>query len=64
MKSNDNGIAMPISKSTLNELLNETKETLATGIQFQAPKSNFSAIDLWKVQRQQRSSLDLRRRLN
>ena len=86
MKSNDNGIAMPVSKSTLAGLLKETKETLAldinmngsnlsfksiemelkkTAIAIQHPNHKcFGAVDMWKVQKQKRTALDLRRRVN
>jgi len=56
------GIVTPITKNEMNELLKETKETLATGIT-QPSKSNqrFGAIDLWKLRKNTRTSLSLRR---
>ena len=86
MKSNESGIAMPVSKSALNELLKETKETLALDIHHDGNKFSFKpidmvskkingtvqhssnncfgAVDMWKVQKQKRTALDLRRRVN
>ena len=63
MKLSTDGMAMPISKDELNELLKETKETIALNCNNQNITS-FAVVDLWNVQKKHRSALDLRRRLN
>lgn len=63
MNSNTVSMAMPISKEELNELMKETKETIALNCNHQNT-TGFAAVDLWNVQKKHRSALDLRRRLN
>jgi hypothetical protein len=63
MKRNIDAMGMPISKEELNELLKETKETIALNCG-QQNTAGFAAVNLWNVQKKHRSALDLRRRLN
>ena len=54
-------MAMPMSKEELNELLKETKETIALNCDLQIT-SIFGPVDLWNLQKKHRSALDIRRR--
>lgn len=49
MKSSNNNLFASLSKATLQVLTAEVKETLATS---RVEKNIFTATDLWKVQRQ------------
>lgn len=60
MKNETMGIN-PMSKSDLKELLKETKETIATDVKNQR---SFSVVDLWNVQKRQRTSISMRRSLS
>lgn len=60
MKNETMGIN-PMSKSDLKELLKETKETIATDVKNQR---SFSVVDLWNVQKRQRTSTSMRRSLS
>jgi hypothetical protein len=62
MKTDVVGIGMPINKNDLKELLKETKETLAVEVKTEATTRAFGAIDLWNVQKKQRTSLAMMRR--
>jgi hypothetical protein len=62
MKSEAMGVGTPLSKKDLKELLTETKETIAVDLK---PGSNhtFNYVDLWNVQKKQRSASQMRRKL-
>ncbi len=64
MKSEAMGVGTPFSKKDLEELLQETKETLAVGVQTGSNNRTFGYLDLWSLQKRQTSSAtSLRRRL-
>jgi hypothetical protein len=54
----------PISKSDLTELLKETKETVATDVKVDDNQRSFGVVDLWNVQKRQRTSISMRRSLS
>ncbi len=60
MKSEAMGIAIPVNKEKLKELLTETKETLAVDIK--GSNRSFGAVDLWNVQKKQKTSTSMMRR--
>ena len=50
------GIIIPIDNNGLNELLIETKETIATGaLKNNGPATTFTLIDLWRVQKKKKT---------
>ncbi|MFZ1529154.1 MAG: hypothetical protein WAT19_10405 [Ferruginibacter sp.] len=53
---------MPMSKEELNDLLKETKETIATEMMNPAPE--FKVVDMWKVRKASKPAMVLRRWLN
>jgi hypothetical protein len=53
-----------ISKSDLKELLKETKETVATDVKVDGNQRSFGVVDLWNVQKRQRTSISMRRSLS
>jgi hypothetical protein len=54
-----------LKKENLNDLLKETKETLAVDVKTTDNNTNFSLVDLWNVQKRQRTTASMmRRRLN
>jgi hypothetical protein len=61
MKSDVMGTGTPVSKNDLKELLKETKETLAENVTV-ANNRSFGVVDLWHVQKQQRTSASMMRR--
>ncbi len=63
MKSESMGVGTPISKKDLKELLHETKETLAVDVKIDSNCRTFGYVDLWNVQKRQKSSASMRRRL-
>jgi len=64
MKADVMGIGAPINKKELKELTKETKETLAVDAKTDGNIRSFGAIDLWNVQKRQRTSASMRRWLN
>jgi hypothetical protein len=63
MKSDVMGIVMPINKEELKELLKETKETLAVDAKTDDENNrSFGVVDLWNVQRRQRTTASMMRR--
>ncbi|MGC4099924.1 hypothetical protein [Ferruginibacter sp.] len=63
MKSDVMGIGAPINKDELKELLKETKETIAVDAKTDGDRiRSFGAIDLWNVQKKQRTSASMMRR--
>lgn len=63
MKSETMGVGTPLSKKDLKELLNETKETLAVDVKNDGNSRTFSHLDLWNLQKRQRSASEMRRKL-
>ena len=63
MKSEAMGVGTPLSKKDLKELLAETKETLAVDLNICNNKRTFSHLDLWNLQKRQKSASAMRRRL-
>ena len=64
MKRDTMGIGNPINQEDLKELLKETKETVATHVGQEDSDRTFGAIDMWNLQKRQRTSLKMRRWLN
>ena len=62
MKSEKMGIETHGQK--LEELLKETKETVATDVKQEDLNRSFGSIDMWNRQKRQRTSLQMRRWLN
>ena len=63
MKSDVMGIVMPINKEELKELLKETKETIAVDVTTVGNNTrSFGVVDLWNVQRRQRTTASMMRR--
>jgi hypothetical protein len=63
MKSEAMGVGTPLSKKDLKELLQETKETLAIDVKNDCNNRTFSHLDLWNLQKRQKSASEMRRRL-
>ncbi len=62
MKSDVTGIGMPVNKKNLKELLKETKETLAVDAKTDGSNRSFGVVDLWNVQKKQRTTASMMRR--
>ena len=62
MKSDLMGVGTPINKKDQKDLLNETKETLATDVKIVNNQRSFGLLDLWNLQKIQRTSASMRRR--
>jgi len=63
MKSDVMGVGTPLSKKDLKELLTETKQTLAVDLKNGNNNRTFSHLDLWNLQKRQKSASEMRRRL-
>lgn len=63
MKSEAMGVGTPLSKKDLKELMSETKETLAVDLKNCNNGRTFSHVDLWNLQKRQKSATGMRRRL-
>jgi hypothetical protein len=63
MKSEAMGVGTPLSKKDLKELFSETKETLAVDLKNDINNRTFSHVDLWNLQKRQKSASEMRRRL-
>ena len=61
MKTDTLGMGIPIKNDELKELL---KETVATDVKQDDLNRTFGAIDMWNLQKKQRTSLAMRRRFN
>lgn len=64
MKQYETGMPTPQSKNELKDLLIETKETIFTGELENGSNKVFAAVDLWNCHKRQRTSAQMRRRLN
>ncbi|MGG9963702.1 MULTISPECIES: hypothetical protein [Ferruginibacter] len=63
MKSDVMGIGAPINKKDLKELLKETKETIAVDVRIDGNNNrSFGVVDLWNVQKRQRTTASMMRR--
>ncbi|GAB2814708.1 hypothetical protein GCM10027043_13570 [Ferruginibacter profundus] len=57
------GIGAPINKKDLKELLKETKETIAVDVRIDGNNNrSFGVVDLWNVQKRQRTTASMMRR--
>ncbi len=63
MTSEAMGAGKPVNKETLKELLKETKETLAVDVKAEENAPSFTAVDLWNVQKRQKTAATMSRRL-
>jgi hypothetical protein len=63
MKTTTVGIVTPINKDEMNELLKETKETIATGVCKNGSNITFGLVDLWRVRKTNKTSSSLRRHI-
>lgn len=61
MKAEVRGIGKPVNKKDLEELLRETKETLATDLEIVANTRAFGLVDLWNAQKRQKTTASRRR---
>ncbi|MEP7108182.1 MAG: hypothetical protein ABI760_09365 [Ferruginibacter sp.] len=64
MKCDTLGVGTVNKDQELNELLKETKETVATDVKQADLSRSFGAVDMWNRQKRQRTSLQMRRWLN
>lgn len=64
MKHNGEGMLIPIKKEALQQIVVETKETLATHIEVAEVEKKFRTLDLWQLQKNQRTMLQMRRHLD
>jgi hypothetical protein len=64
MKNDTMGMLNPVNKNDLKDLLKETKETLATDVKIDGNQRSFGVVDLWNVQKRQRTSISMRRSFN
>ncbi|MEP6712454.1 MAG: hypothetical protein ABJA37_08570 [Ferruginibacter sp.] len=62
MKMSTVGIVTPINKDEMNELLQETKETLATDFLKNKNNEIFAAVNMWKVRKSAKPTSSMRRR--
>ena len=62
MKMSTVGIVTPINKDEMNELLKETKETLATQLLENKNTETFAVVNMWKVRKTAKSASSVRRR--
>ena len=63
MKTEEMCIGTTLSKKDLKELLHETKETLAVDVKNVVVNRTFSQLDLWNLQKRQKSATGMRRKL-
>ncbi|MEJ7586483.1 MAG: hypothetical protein WKI04_02865 [Ferruginibacter sp.] len=64
MKSDTMGVITLNKDQKLEELFQETKETVATDVRQEDLIRTFGAVDMWNRQKRQRTSLQMRRWLN
>lgn len=60
MKHYETGVGTPLSKKDLKEQLHETKETPAKA---DNAGRSFGSMDLWNLQKRQKTGISMRRRL-
>ena len=61
MKNDTLGIGAPIKNDEMKELF---KDTVATDVKQEDLNRTFGSIDMWNLQKRQRTSIAMRRRLN
>ena len=64
MKQYETGVSTPQSKNELKDLFTEVKETVYPGELGNGNNKIFNAVDLWNCHKRQRTSTQMRRRLN
>jgi len=64
MKSNTIGMTIPVNKNELDELLNDTPETLAAENQVTRNYQRFGTLEMWNLRKRQRTTQQMRRWLN
>lgn len=57
------GVGTPLSKKDLKELLQETKETVAVDLKPGISNRTFNHLDLWNLQKRQKTASQMRRKL-
>ncbi|MDD1443921.1 hypothetical protein MEO93_26980 [Dolichospermum sp. ST_sed3] len=62
MKSESKGVGTPLSKKDLKDLLSETKETLAVDVKMDSSNRTFGPLDLWNLQKKQKTATSIMRR--
>ena len=62
MKTNVMTTGNALNKEDLKELLKETKETLAVDAKDTENNPSFSVVDMWNVQKRQRTAAAMTRR--
>ena len=55
MKQELNNSRVYLEQEELNKLVSEVKETIATDIKHTENKNNFSAADLWNIQKSRKA---------
>lgn len=64
MKQYQTGMPMPQEKNELKDLFTEVKETIFAGELENGSNKIFAAVDLWNCHKRQRTTAQMRRRLN
>jgi len=64
MKSSTIGMTIPVNKNELDELLNDTPETLAAENQVTRNYQRFGTLEMWNLRKRQRTTQQMRRWLN
>ena len=64
MKQYETGMPIPQSKNELKDLFTEVKETVYSGELGNVNTKIFAAVDLWNCHKKQRTTTQMRRRLN
>ncbi len=62
MKTNVMAAGNALNNEDLKELLKETKETLAVDVKETENNPSFSVVDMWNVQKRQRTAAAMTRR--
>lgn len=62
MKTNAMAAGNALNKEDLKELLKETKETLAADVKDTENNPSFSVVDMWDIQKRQRTAAAMTRR--
>jgi hypothetical protein len=62
MKSEVMGTSNPVNQNEIKDLLKETKETLAMDVKTEDNNPSFTVVDLWNVQKRQKTTATMMRR--
>lgn len=57
MKTQNANFFQHLGQESLNQLVKEVKETIATGINLENNKTVFGAVDYWKFQKNRRTRI-------